>query len=596
MWWDNGTIDRTVTREFVCSHLIPREIERLDRPLGFGDGLTDGTYWEWIDEKAKKIFLILADLGVPDQIFGVIDDSWDDQDLPIALDQVQRLALTSSKDEKFERRFYLRQFHYLLRPLQQGDCIAYQDEEVVPLDVVDKKRAAGQSRHVDKVMLPNEPGMVFSRHRVPVGPGHLSQEDFLLENNRIENLQNEHLRSYWASYIHQGYGYILLTPAADFTLKTLLTTMPRCVKDLDKKARRQTVMNWIHCLVDAVCFIHNRGLSHGNIRPSTVLFSSDNLIFLTEPTRFHTELLGAMTDTNSFDKEAYDYAAPEQWFKPTSSIPSPVNRSTDQGQSAPVNLHAPTPHLDPQAADIFSLGCIILELLSFLFKKHGRPFAAHRAAKRRSPGRGGAVPDSSFRRNLGQVESWMAQLARDASKKKDDDPSFAGVAPMLHVVKHMLAFHPSDRPAADDVQAKLYQILTESCGIAEPHCVHRDGGWDCGIGSSLNLSSSTLVPAGSHDTRSTATKRSCGSRDGDSRFDSGGGSNAGVRGPSSSAPQGQSEAAKPRHGSDLSEGLQAVERIVGGGGKGRKWQLGPFPAISAGKVICICFPLLPVGR
>ncbi|KAJ8129898.1 hypothetical protein O1611_g3732 [Lasiodiplodia mahajangana] len=84
MWWDTSLIETTVTRQFVCSHLIPEEVERLDQPLGFGDGLTDGTYWEWI-EKAKRIFLILADLGIPDQIFGIIDDSWDDNDLPIAL-------------------------------------------------------------------------------------------------------------------------------------------------------------------------------------------------------------------------------------------------------------------------------------------------------------------------------------------------------------------------------------------------------------------------------------------------------------------------------------------------------------------------------
>jgi hypothetical protein len=40
MWWDDDAIERAVTREFVCSRLIPQEIARLDQPLGFGD-LTD---------------------------------------------------------------------------------------------------------------------------------------------------------------------------------------------------------------------------------------------------------------------------------------------------------------------------------------------------------------------------------------------------------------------------------------------------------------------------------------------------------------------------------------------------------------------------
>ncbi|KAK3387045.1 kinase domain-containing protein [Podospora didyma] len=584
MWWDPETIEAAVTREFVCSHLLPQEIERLDRPLGFGDGLTDGTYWEWIDQKAKCIFLILVDLGIPDQIFGIIDDSWDDEDLPIALDQVERLALTPAKDEKSERKFYYRQFYYLLRPLQKGEHMIYQDNEVVPLDVVDKKQSLGpaQGHYIDKVVLPDQPGTVFCRRRIPVGPGfgpsYLSHEDFLFEVNGIKNVQNEHLVSYWASYVHQGYGYVLFTPAADFTLKSFLATTPNTVKNMDKQERRRTVLNWIHCLVDTLCFIHTRGLSHGNIKPSTVTFTNDNHIFLSDFTRFNPESLAAMMDKTSFDKESYDYAAPEQWFRPTSGPPSPTHRratltsfstspesnhftisrvaSDLHGPTSPMAMmHAPTPHLNPQAADVFSLGCVILELLSFLLKKHGRPFATHRAAKHKTPGRGGAVPDSSFHKNLGQVESWMTQLAKDASKK--DDPMFKGISPMLHVVERMLAFHPSERPAAHDVQTKLYQILTGACGITEPHCVHRYGGWDFGIGS-LKLSSPPLSRNNSHDTMSIATKRSSGSRSVDHKRT---GSGSSLRRADSFSRDPERERERTRTASELSSGFQAIQSL-----------------------------------
>ncbi|KXX78057.1 Serine/threonine-protein kinase PknD [Madurella mycetomatis] len=535
MWWDTDAIERTVTRQFVCSHLIPLEIERLDQPLGFGDGLTDGTYWEWISGKAKRIFLILVELGVPDQIFGVIDDSWDDEDLPIALDQIERLALTASKDERFERRFYSRQFHYLLRPLQKGDHTYYQEDEVVPLDILDKKYAA--SRQVDKVVLPNQPGMVFCRRRIPVGPGHLSHEDLLFEIDGFKNVQNEHLVSYWASYVHRGYGYVLFTPATDFTLKSLFTSTPSCVRDLTKTDRRQLIMNWVHCLVDTLCFLHNRGLSHGNIKPSTILFSNTNRVFFSDLSRFQTEpvagksawrLIGSanggykapgdsssMTDRSSFDKESYDYAAPEQWFRPASVSTSTVRRAvTEYGQ-----IYGQMPHLDPQAADVFSLGCVILDLLSSLFKKHGKPFAVHRAAKHKSPGRGGAVRDSSFHRNLCQVESWMTQLSREAAK--NEDPLFRGISPVLHVVERMLAPQPSERPAANDVQARMYQILTGPCGISEPHCVHQYGGWGAGIGN-VKFGFPALARSGSHDTMSITTRQNKGIQSGHRRKRSGG--------------------------------------------------------------------------
>ncbi len=164
---------------------------------------------------------------------------------------------------------------------------------------------------------------MFCRRRIPLGtgPGCLSQEDFFFEVNSIKNIQNEHLVSYWASYTHQGYGYVLFTPASDLSLKALLTTTPASIKNMEKHARRRTVMNWIHCLVDALCYIHNRRLSHGNIKPSTVLLNGEHQIFYADFTRFNAELMATM-DKTSFDKESYDYAAPEQWFNPSASTPS----------------------------------------------------------------------------------------------------------------------------------------------------------------------------------------------------------------------------------------------------------------------------------
>ncbi|EGS23754.1 uncharacterized protein CTHT_0004560 [Thermochaetoides thermophila DSM 1495] len=485
-FWDSDTIERTVTREFVCSHLIPEEIAKLDQTPSFGDGLTDLTYWEWINQKAKRFFLILVDLDLPDQIFGLIDDSWEDEDLPIPRDQVERLALKASKDEATEWKFYLRQYRYLMRPLNEGEHLNYDDDEIVPVYFADKKHMGVQSQPLTKVVLPNHPGAIFSRAKVTLGPGRMSEEEFMCEVENLKALQHDHLLSYWASYIHRGCGYVIFRQAAEYSLKSLFTATPSCFKKLEKKDRRQTVMNWIFCLVDTICFLHNRGLVHGNIKPSTVMFTEDNQVFLCDYNHFLTQLLSGQleSDANSFDKEVYDYSAPEMWL---SSLPS-----------SPMSFRSAKGRPTPQAADIFSLGCIILELLSFLAKKHGKPFATHRAAKNKMGSRGAAVPDSSFHKNLGQVESWMNQLAHDLAKK--DDPTFKGVPMMLHVVEDMLSYYPAERPLANEVQTRTYQIVTNWCGITEPHCVHKYGEWEHTF-SSLSLGSSYT---GSKSTISTA--------------------------------------------------------------------------------------------
>ncbi|KAJ2974719.1 hypothetical protein NUW58_g8565 [Xylaria curta] len=499
MWWNTSLIEATVTRQFVCSHLTPEDIERLDEPLGFGDSLTDGTYWEWI-EKAKRIFLILTDLGIADQIFSIIDDSWDDDDLPIALDQVGRLALTPNRDDKIAKKFYARQFHYLVHYIDKGKHVVYQDDDLVPV-VLDKRPGLTTNNAVDKVGLPNRPGETFSRRRLSIGtgPGMMTMESFFSEINSSKNLQSGHLASYFGSYVYQGSVYVILTHTSDFNLRSLLSTTPGPLKSLEKQDRRRRIMNWIHCLADTLCYIHKKGRSHGSIKPSTILFCSNNHIF-TNMSRLCGESSVSAADKTVFDRESYDFAAPEQWYRPSpsahrrnmilqrssASISSEgttfsINRGgSDTSSNASSALHTPNPLLDPQAADIFSLGCVILELISFQMKRTTRAFATHRAAKHKLAGRGGAVLDASFHKNPGQVESWMSGLAKDAAKK--DDVIFRGIAPMLHVVARMLSVLPQDRPTAHEVEQTMYKILTEKCEIAEPHCVHQYGGMDLGLG------------------------------------------------------------------------------------------------------------------
>jgi serine/threonine protein kinase len=493
-WWDTARIEATVTRPFVSSKLLPDEIERLDRSLAFGDGLTDGTYWEWIDTKAKRIFLILVELGIPDQIFGIIDDSWDDGDLPIALDQVEQLALRETRDEKIEKRFYQRQFYYLLKLVEKGQHLVYQDHEPVPIDVVERRPGLSQNHVIDKVRLPNRPGQFFCRRRIPIGggPGYITEDGLRDTVNSSKGVQNEHVVSYWASYVSQGYGYVLFTPYADTNLKNLLATTPTTFKNLSKKARRLLVMNWILCLVDTLACLHNKRQAHGNIKPSTILFNNENHIFYSDFNRLSVEALFGPSERagSQFDRESYDYAAPEQWFRPTSGPTSPPTRKATLSSSPEFNiagsqdskintpsamLKSENPSLSPEPADVFSLGCVILEMLTFLMKKTTKQFATHRSAKHKTPGRGGAVLDASFHKNLGQVETWMGILAKEAMKKtseSDGGAVFKGVTPMLHIVTRMLSASPLERPAASEVQHQIYRVLTECCDISEPHCVH----------------------------------------------------------------------------------------------------------------------------
>lgn len=510
MWWDEERIESTVTPHFVASKLRPDEQIRLDEQLGFGDGLTDDTYMEWIELKAKRIFLILVDLGVPDQIFGVIDDSWDDDDLPIPLDQVERLQLTYDKDEKLEKKFFHRQFYYLLRNIQKGEHVYYDDEEVVPLELAERRpvgavTALTNTSNVDKVHLPGRPDDLFHRRRVPLGntTGRMPMEEFLSGIEALKVIDHKHLTSLWASYIHQGYGYLLFTPVHDSTLKSFLAVTPQSIKILAKQDRRALLLNWMHCLADGLAFLHKLGMAHGNIKPSNVMLDMENNIFFGDSGVFSTSNLDG--DKQGFDKEVYDYSAPEAGPRPPAPPPVflPVSRplsrhgSTTRRPNGPSNFDAPplspsttstasfsfppspprtnsnlkTKH-DPQKSDIFSMGTIFLEILTFFLKRASRNFASHRASKNKTPGRGGGLPDSSFHKNLGQVESWMDTLTKDAKKK--EDKLFRGIPNIVILCREMLRSDPDDRPSATEIQERLYNIIDEQCGLG--HTTTEDGG------------------------------------------------------------------------------------------------------------------------
>ncbi|KAI0407905.1 kinase-like domain-containing protein [Xylaria palmicola] len=329
----------------------------------------------------------------------------------------------------------------------------------------------------------------------------MSMESFLHEASSAKNLLSDHLSSFYGSYVHRGSAYAVFTHPSDFNLKSLLSTTPGPLKSLAKEDRRRLVMNWIHCLADTLCYIHKKGRSHGNIKPSTILFCSNNYIFYTNMSRLCGETSVSASERSVFDRESYDFAAPEQWYRPSpaahrrnmmvqrssvsmssESTTFSISRGGSDTSSTTTSsvLHTPNPLLEPQAADIFSLGCVILELISLQMKRPAKGFASHRAAKHKLAGRGGAVLDSSFHKNPGQLESWMTALAKDAAKK--GDVVFRGVAPMLHVVARMLSALPQERPTAREVEQAMYHILTEKCQISEPHCVHQYGEVDLRLG------------------------------------------------------------------------------------------------------------------
>jgi serine/threonine protein kinase len=310
MLWTDEQVEQTCTSSYVHSHLRANEQELLKRQLYFGGDLTDDTYLDWILTRAKRFFLILVATGVPDQIFGIIDDSFDDEDLPIIEQAVPELRLSYQPDRSLDRKFYKTQFRFLTRVVSEGEHIRYADEETVPINPINLKSVVLNlgSDATDRVRLPGSDQKIYVRRRIKLD-AQSTEEQILNEIADSRRLCHEHVVSVFGSYLYQGNFNVLSVPAPEYTLKSFLMDTPKSFLALPKPQHRQILINWPHCLASALLWLHNSGEFHGAIRPSNILIDDSYEIcfgFLDGD--------GLLRDrARSDDIEAYQYGPPERW-------------------------------------------------------------------------------------------------------------------------------------------------------------------------------------------------------------------------------------------------------------------------------------------
>ncbi|EPS45594.1 hypothetical protein H072_401 [Dactylellina haptotyla CBS 200.50] len=516
--WDAEKIEETVTPQFLKERIpSPQGKERLDVPLGFGDGLTDETYAEWVVQKAKRLFLLLLEFGMPEKIFDVVDQSWDDDDLPLEPKTIHRLKLREYYDKTLEQKFWKRQFSYILKEFDYRNHIDFQDEDEVPLVVSYRQKNPGFSFHGDdRVHRPRHKDFLMYRRRVFLGPGpdSIKEHDFLSEVDVLRSLHHPHIVDLQATYTYLNDGCILTTPVCDYSLKTFIQNPSSSFKALNKEQRRRKILGWIHCLADALAYLHEQGIKKFDIRPRTILVNGDNVYF--SDISIMTELDANTGKIDHVEAECYEYGAPELWtrIQQSSSIPStPVapsirarsflkSISMISGNASPPTFHhddefsdnseksgsnenlepqpqpqSQPPHFSaiqvgdwmnnvskPFKASTFSLACIFMDLLTFNAKKKPAAFQSHRSTKKASS-RGSNKPDTSFHANLGQVASWIEVLEKEAFKKSGEDRA---VKSILKICANMFYREPDLRPPQRDVADMLWNILREQGGM--PHC------------------------------------------------------------------------------------------------------------------------------
>ncbi|KAK3699285.1 hypothetical protein LTR37_016528 [Vermiconidia calcicola] len=572
LWWTDERIKAKVTRPFVVSKLRGEDRGFLNRPLAFGEGLTDDTYMDWILDRAKRLFLVLAEVGVPDQIFGCIDDSWDDDDLPISLDNVRNLDLAIENDEVLNKKFYVTQFLFLLRELRQGSHVDYGPKEHIPMEYVNSLPPAVTLQVWDRVHFPERPEDIYMRRKFALtdkDTSHDLRKSFLRDVRKAQTLAHEHIASVWASYTTGDAGYVLSDFIGEHTLATFIEHRnPAQFQRVRASARPILLCEWMHCVADALASLHQRGAVHTAIRPSNIVIDHSNHIAFADVGSLRTFQRGKKVNKT----EIYDYAPPETPLSqaplslassppisstgafnklrkmststsgsssassngsstrsnsmctiatsPTTSPTtarsnsmttitttlSPTNKSfssfrnfsrhlthssissASEAPSSPTTVirilpkpSIPDPDLlqdlpasSPEMADIYSLGCIFLDIITFMIKGKTNDFVKFRTMRVSSPIANSkrARNDTSFHSAPDRIDEWTDILQDDSERLSEQ--IFRAVPGLLELVRRMMMQNAALRPSATQLRDRIQEILVGEGGVEALCCANRE--------------------------------------------------------------------------------------------------------------------------
>ena len=256
----------------------------------------------------------------------------------------------------------------------------------------------------------------------------MKREDAIQEVAHLQRLGHAHIVQCVGTYVFGKDLAILLYPATAYNLETFLD---QCA-DLQEKNpllpadglllyhMQKGLSMFFKCLPSSLCFVHQRLVKHMDIKPTNLLIQERSLPHETE---FHIYLAdfgiarsystAADAETDSRTPFTKTYAAPE------------VVRQDRRGMSA----------------DVFSLGCVFLEMVAVLCKQRD---AIIKIRKQNPKG------DSSYQANLDAISQCdlLKSLVKQDYRTLDYSRPYMNDTHYLDAVVVMMEKEPQLRPTA----------------------------------------------------------------------------------------------------------------------------------------------------
>ena len=353
-----------LTKAFVTPALLTqygRWYPELLRRQGWERSSAQRAYtWALSNPRTALLLLLCEDIASWPKavIFGL-----EDEKMPYSEADLQGIAANPKKAVEMQWRVTAKELP------QDGSHVEFQARETVPLQQINVIKSSGSEKSVDRIRLLGEQDeRVLVRKRFIYNRP--SQKQAILSQiQEFKKLEHKNIARLVCSY-SQGNVVGIVTSPAQYSLDDYLQ-LP-----LDSN-RSKLLLDWINDLCQAMDYLHSMQMPHRSVRPRKILVEGSRVFFASFGISCDGENAGPpkRMDQSYFSDQSYIYAAPE--------VITPRGKKVGR------------------PADVFSLGCIFLAMMTVVKGQSLSTFHAYRAS---------STHDASFHANLERVFNWRMRL------------------------------------------------------------------------------------------------------------------------------------------------------------------------------------------
>jgi serine/threonine protein kinase len=249
-------------------------------------------------------------------------------------------------------------------------------------------------------------GAVFARKTINY-PNQREYTPFVTEIEIMKKLNHPHIVRFIDAYALDKSVSILMSPVADFDLGYFMSKHQTL-----EPIPLDSIIQWFSCLVSSVEYLHGKSIKHQDIKPSNILIKRQKIVL--------ADFGIAKTFVDS---------------EPTASTSGDMTKKYCSPETAQDGLRG-------RKADIFSLGCVFLEMFSLLIYKGQPAFGEFQESH--------FLGDGTYQENLPMAKLWIEILRGEQAAQ--GNPILCGV---LDSCEAMLERSSKNRPSADDLSVNL---------------------------------------------------------------------------------------------------------------------------------------------